>query len=336
MTGGVTSRIDPAIEYAKGFTDLNLGRFASAEADFTTALRVDPRNPKTLFMLGEAKVALGDLKGAEWAFDKALKYDPQQIVVRGEYAVTLAKLGQADQAQAQLTVLQRQGRRLRRVVPAGRRLQGRGRPDPGGLVESRKGQFVIMSLRSLASAVLVGAFLLLAPGWAAAQDHVAGRNAAAAGGIAPGGANNFDAAPQTGMPKPKIDPAIEYARGFTDFNLGRFVTAQDEFNLSLKVDANNPRTLFMLGEAKVALGDPRGAARAFEKALKNDPQQIVVRGEYALVLVKLGQAGQARAQLSILQARAVACDGSCPQADDFKAEVDRNQAALSNPEKANS
>src|SRR5579863_8868015 len=43
---GVTVRIDPAIEYAKGFTDLNLGRFGAAEADFDLALRADPRNSK--------------------------------------------------------------------------------------------------------------------------------------------------------------------------------------------------------------------------------------------------------------------------------------------------
>jgi Flp pilus assembly protein TadD len=194
---------------------------------------------------------------------------------------------------------------------------------------------VIISVRSPAFAVLA-VVLLLAPGWVAAQDRVAGANAAAAGGLAPGGANSFDAAPQTGMPKPKIDPAIEYAQGFTDFNLGRFATAQDEFDQSLKVDPNNPRTLFMLGEAKVALGDLKGATHAFEKALKFDPGQVTVRGEYAVTLAKLGRSDQAQAQLSIHQARAVACGGSCPEADDFKAEVGRIQAALSNPGKANS
>jgi tetratricopeptide (TPR) repeat protein len=184
--------------------------------------------------------------------------------------------------------------------------------------------------------VAIAAIALAAPALAAAQDRVAGANAAAAGGIAPGGANSFDAAPQTGMPRAKIDPAIEYARGFTDFNLGRFVTAQDEFDLALKVDRNNPKILFMLGEAKVALGDLKGAVRTFEKALKYAPEQITIRGEYAVALAKAGQADQAETQLGVLQARAVACAGACPQADDFKAEVERIQAALSAPGKANS
>jgi tetratricopeptide (TPR) repeat protein len=128
----------------------------------------------------------------------------------------------------------------------------------------------------------------------------------------------------------KIDPAIEYAKGFTDLNLGRFAEAEADFYRALRVDPNNPKTLFMLGEAKVARGDLKGAEWAFEKALKNDPQQIVVRGEYAVVLARLGQADQAQAQFAILNARAVACGGACLQADDFKAEVARVQAALSN------
>ena len=134
----------------------------------------------------------------------------------------------------------------------------------------------------------------------------------------------------------RTDPAIEYARGFTDLNLGRFASAEEDFNKALRVDPNNPKTLFMLGEAKVALGELKGALGAFEKALKYDPGQITIRGEYAVVLARLGQADQAQAQLAILNARAVACGGSCPEADDFKAELDRIQAALSNPGKANS
>ena len=39
------------------------------------------------------------------AFEKAVKYAPKQIVIRTEYAVALAKLGQTDKAQTQMAVL---------------------------------------------------------------------------------------------------------------------------------------------------------------------------------------------------------------------------------------
>jgi tetratricopeptide (TPR) repeat protein len=202
-----------------------------------------------------------------------------------------------------------------------------------------------MSIRSQAWAAVAAATLFLAPGWAVAQagfgawdfEHGAaygpygnplGNNASGSGVANPLGFK--ESTPQlTALPAAKTDSAIEYARGFTDLNIGRFLQAEEDFDLALKVDRNNPKTLFMLGEAKVALGDLKGAEHAFEKALKNDPQQIVVRGEYAVVLARLGQADQAQAQLANLNARALACGGACPEADDFKAEVGRIQAALS-------
>ena len=47
----------------------------------------------------------GDLRGAATSLDDALKLDPQQIAVRREYAVTLAKLNQPEKARAQLALL---------------------------------------------------------------------------------------------------------------------------------------------------------------------------------------------------------------------------------------
>ena len=204
-----------------------------------------------------------------------------------------------------------------------------------------------MSIRSQALTAVAAATLLMAPGWAAAQagfgawdfehggaygphGNPLGNNASGTGVANPLGFKESTPQLTAVVPGAKIDPAIEYARGFTDLNLARFGPAEEDFNTALKVDPNNPRTLFMLGEARVALGNLKGAEWAFAKALKYDPQQIVIRGEYAVILAKLGQSDQAQAQLAILNARAVACGGSCPEADDFKAEVDRVQAALSN------
>jgi Flp pilus assembly protein TadD len=98
---------DPAVEYQSGLQDLQAGKFRSAEGHFDNVLDVTPRNADALFMLGMAKAGHGDLKGAQHAYEKSLKVDPQQIPPRRELAITLSKLGQADLAKAQLDLLQK-------------------------------------------------------------------------------------------------------------------------------------------------------------------------------------------------------------------------------------
>jgi tetratricopeptide (TPR) repeat protein len=96
---------DPAVEYQKGVDALEAGKFRDAERHFDNALSADPSNAQTLYMMGLAKAGHGDLKGAAHAYERSLKFDSHQIQARREYAVTLAKLGQADKAQAQLAIL---------------------------------------------------------------------------------------------------------------------------------------------------------------------------------------------------------------------------------------
>jgi tetratricopeptide (TPR) repeat protein len=98
---------DPAVEYQSGLIDLQNGKFRDAESHFNNVLSVAPRNTDALFMLGMAKAGHGDLKGAQHAYERSLKVDPQQIGARRELALTLAKLGQADPAKAQLDILQK-------------------------------------------------------------------------------------------------------------------------------------------------------------------------------------------------------------------------------------
>ncbi len=97
---------DPAVEYQDGMAALQAGKFRDAQGHFENALSVDPNNADTLFMLGMAKAGHGDLKGAQKAYERSLKIDAKQIGPRRELAITLAKEGQADQAKAQLDILQ--------------------------------------------------------------------------------------------------------------------------------------------------------------------------------------------------------------------------------------
>ena len=96
---------DATAEYAKGKAALQVGDFRAAERDFDNSLSVDRDNPDTLFMLGTARAGGGDLRGAVRAYEKSLRFNDKSIIVRREYAVALARLGQADKAQAQLAIL---------------------------------------------------------------------------------------------------------------------------------------------------------------------------------------------------------------------------------------
>jgi predicted Zn-dependent protease len=140
----------------------------------------------------------------------------------------------------------------------------------------------------------------------------------------------------TGFPPAKFDPKVEYAKGFTDVNIGRFASAEQAFKNALSVEPRNPKTLFMLGEARIGLGDLPGAAEAFEKAVQYAPKQIVIRTEYAVALAKLGQTDKAQSQMTVLKARADACGASCADAGDLKAALDRVQATLATAPRQNS
>ncbi len=108
--GGMPSmeapQYDPVVEYQNGIAALKGGDYKAAERSFDHVLDVAPRNADALSMMGLAKSGKGDLKGAQRFYERALKSDPQQILARRELAVTLAKTGQADKAQAQLASLQ--------------------------------------------------------------------------------------------------------------------------------------------------------------------------------------------------------------------------------------
>jgi tetratricopeptide (TPR) repeat protein len=98
-------RYDPVAEYKHGLADLQAGKFTRADNEFGHALQADPANADTLYMRGKAKTGEGDLKGAEKFYEKALGVDALKISALRESALTLAKLGQADKAQARLAVL---------------------------------------------------------------------------------------------------------------------------------------------------------------------------------------------------------------------------------------
>jgi tetratricopeptide (TPR) repeat protein len=109
--GGMPSveapQYNPAEEYRKGVDALKAGQFREADRYFDHVLEAAPRNVDVLYVSGLAKEGRGDFKGAVRTFEKALKIEPGRIPVRRELALSLAKLGETDKAQAELDTLKK-------------------------------------------------------------------------------------------------------------------------------------------------------------------------------------------------------------------------------------
>jgi tetratricopeptide (TPR) repeat protein len=105
MPSVAAPQYDPVQEYRNGVADLQAGKFKEARRDFDHVLDVAPKNADALYMMGMAQTGAGDLKGAARSYERSLKADPNRIPAARELAITDAKLGQPDKAQAQLEAL---------------------------------------------------------------------------------------------------------------------------------------------------------------------------------------------------------------------------------------
>jgi tetratricopeptide (TPR) repeat protein len=158
---------------------------------------------------------------------------------------------------------------------------------------------------------------------------------ASGGGMGGMGMGSMGGPQMPSVSTPTYDPAVEYQEGLAALQAGRWRDAENHFNNALSVDGRNTDALFMLGQAKAGRGDLKGAQRAYERALKVDPNLITARRELAVVLAKENHPDDAKAQLDILQQRATACGDTCADSADLKAAIATVQAALSPKTAAN-
>ena len=98
---------DPAEEYRKGIEALKAENYSEAKASFTKVLDVAPRDAATNLLAGMADAGLNDLKGAQRHYEKAVRADDKLVEAHQQLAITYAKLGQREKAQAQLAALQK-------------------------------------------------------------------------------------------------------------------------------------------------------------------------------------------------------------------------------------
>jgi predicted Zn-dependent protease len=99
--------VDPAAEYRKGIEAFKAHRYREAEEDFDRVLTVAPENGDVWLMKGLSEEGAGNLKGAEKAYEKSVRYDPNNVLAHEELGLALARLNQTDKAKAELELLQK-------------------------------------------------------------------------------------------------------------------------------------------------------------------------------------------------------------------------------------
>lgn len=97
---------DPAAEYQKGMEAISNGKWKDAQRAFTNVTDAAPKAFEGWFMLGYAKAGGGDHKGARKAYERAVKFKPEDIAARRELAINLAKIGETEKARSELALLQ--------------------------------------------------------------------------------------------------------------------------------------------------------------------------------------------------------------------------------------
>jgi tetratricopeptide (TPR) repeat protein len=100
-----SSDFDAAAEYRKGIDALKAGQYSAAKSSFARVLGVAPSDANTQFLAGLADAGLNDLKSALKHYQKAVQNDRKLIMAQQELAITYAKLGQRDKAEATLAKL---------------------------------------------------------------------------------------------------------------------------------------------------------------------------------------------------------------------------------------
>ena len=109
--GGMSSvpsgpEYDPEVEYQHGTQDLQAGKYKQAVTEFEHVTESAPRSSNGWMMLGEAKEGAGDERGAQKAYERAVRIDDTSVQAHRELALAYVKLNQMDKAHAELASLQ--------------------------------------------------------------------------------------------------------------------------------------------------------------------------------------------------------------------------------------
>ncbi|MEO8115752.1 MAG: tetratricopeptide repeat protein, partial [Phenylobacterium sp.] len=116
---------------------------------------------------------------------------------------------------------------------------------------------------------------------------------------------------------PSYDPAAEYAKGIAALQAKDYRKASEALGHVTEAVPKNAGVWRLLGAAKAGSTDWRGSRRAYEKAVKLEPDDATGHAGLGLALGNLKD-GKAQEQLDWLKAKAQACGDGCPDAGKLK------------------
>lgn len=243
-------RFDPTVEYKKGLEALQAENYKDADRAFGRVLQVMPRDANSNFMAGLARTGLGKLKDARRYYEKAVKYDDNLIPAHQELGITLAKLGEADKAQAVLDDLKQraatcadscaQAADLKAAVPAVEAALGTA-PPPTSFVPAAS-EFLFASTDRGDHAYLEAVALINEKRY---EEALVALNASA----------------RVFGPHPDILTYI----GFANRKLSRFDVAEDYYRQALAAAPDHLGATEYYGELMVERGDIAGARQMLAK-----------------------------------------------------------------------
>lgn len=127
---------------------------------------------------------------------------------------------------------------------------------------------------------------------------------------------------------PAYDPSADYAHGVTALKAGEYRDASRALKRVTGAVPANAEAWRLLGEASAGDNDWKGSRRAYERAVKLNPDDVTAHAGLGTALARLKDP-KAQAELDWLKAKAQACGGSCPDDAALKAGADQVQGAMS-------
>ncbi len=127
---------------------------------------------------------------------------------------------------------------------------------------------------------------------------------------------------------PSYDPAVEYQKGVTAFQAGKFKEAADAFRRVIGVVPRNAQAQYMLGASLLGAGEPKKAMRPLDSAIKYDEKLVEARRDLGIAAARAGDAKRAQEQLEAVRTLQAACAGSCGDAAKLAAAVSGIEAAI--------
>jgi tetratricopeptide (TPR) repeat protein len=234
---------NPVEEFHKGVDALKGQRYREAINAFDKVLAVAPKDSNTWTLMGLSKEGAGDMKGARTAYERAVKYNADNLTAHRQLGVTLAKLGQMDKAQAELADLQKRAAACGDSCPEASDLktavamvQAAVAPQPGGPIPKAS---LLFDSPAGGDRAYVQAVALINAG--RYEDALA----------------SLRASEQVFGPHPDI---LTYM-GYANRKLHRYDQAEFYYNEALSVDPDHVGATEYYGELKVERGDLAGAGK---------------------------------------------------------------------------